>query len=46
MTKVPMTVVGAEQLRKELDMLKFERRPKITEAIASARELGRSEGKR
>lgn len=40
MTKVPMTVVGAEQLRKELDMLKFERRPKITEAIASARELG------
>ena len=40
MTKVPMTVVGAEQLRKELDILKFERRPKITEAIASARELG------
>jgi transcription elongation factor GreA len=40
MNKVPMTVVGAEQLRKELDHLKFERRPKITEAIASARELG------
>lgn len=35
-----MTVVGADQLRKELDMLKFERRPKISEAIATARELG------
>ena len=35
-----MTVVGADQLRKELDILKFDRRPKITEAIASARELG------
>ncbi len=35
-----MTVVGAEALRKELDELKFERRPKITEAIAEARELG------
>ncbi|WP_372869805.1 transcription elongation factor GreA [Shewanella sp.] len=40
MNKVPMTVVGAEQLRKELDLLKFDRRPKITEAIAAARELG------
>ena len=40
MSKVPMTVVGADQLRKELDILKFDRRPKITEAIASARELG------
>jgi transcription elongation factor GreA len=40
MSKVPMTVVGAEQLRKELELLKFDRRPKITEAIASARELG------
>lgn len=40
MSKVPMTVVGADQLRKELEMLKFDRRPKITEAIASARELG------
>ncbi|AZQ09632.1 MULTISPECIES: transcription elongation factor GreA [Shewanella] len=40
MNKVPMTVVGAEQLRKELDFLKFDRRPKITEAIAAARELG------
>lgn len=35
-----MTLVGAEQLRKELDILKFDRRPKITEAIAAARELG------
>ncbi|GAB1089629.1 MAG: transcription elongation factor GreA [Shewanella algae] len=40
MNKVPMTLVGAEQLRKELDILKFDRRPKITEAIAVARELG------
>ncbi|ABI70830.1 MULTISPECIES: transcription elongation factor GreA [Shewanella] len=40
MSKVPMTVVGADQLRKELELLKFDRRPKITEAIASARELG------
>ena len=40
MNKVPMTVVGAESLRKELDELKFERRPKISEAIAEARELG------
>ncbi|RYV00671.1 transcription elongation factor GreA [Shewanella sp. OPT22] len=40
MNKVPMTVVGAEALRKELDELKFERRPKISEAIAEARELG------
>ncbi|MBR9726460.1 transcription elongation factor GreA [Shewanella intestini] len=40
MNKVPMTIVGADQLRKELEMLKFDRRPKITEAIASARELG------
>ena len=35
-----MTVVGADQLRKELDYLKFEKRPKITEAIGTARELG------
>ncbi|GGP80372.1 transcription elongation factor GreA [Shewanella ulleungensis] len=40
MSKVPMTVVGADLLRKELEILKFDRRPKITEAIASARELG------
>lgn len=35
-----MTVVGADQLRKELDYLKFDKRPKITEAIGIARELG------
>ncbi|MDO6618994.1 MULTISPECIES: transcription elongation factor GreA [unclassified Shewanella] len=40
MNTVPMTIIGAEQLRKELDELKFVRRPSITEAIASARELG------
>lgn len=40
MNKVPMTLVGAEQLRKELDMLKFEKRPQITDAIGTARELG------
>ncbi|ACA87838.1 transcription elongation factor GreA [Shewanella woodyi ATCC 51908] len=35
-----MTIVGADQLRKELDYLKFEKRPKIAEAIGEARELG------
>lgn len=40
MNKVPMTVVGADQLRQELEVLKFERRPKISDAIATARELG------
>ncbi len=40
MSQVPMTVRGAEMLRKELDHLKHTRRPKITEAIAAARELG------
>ncbi|ADN77085.1 transcription elongation factor GreA [Ferrimonas balearica DSM 9799] len=40
MSQVPMTVRGAELLREELDYLKHTRRPKITEAIAAARELG------
>lgn len=40
MNKVPMTLTGAEQLREELEMLKFERRPALSEAIATARELG------
>ena len=40
MNKVPMTVVGADQLRKELDYLKLEKRPLIAEAIGTARELG------
>jgi transcription elongation factor GreA len=39
MEKVPMTVRGAEQLRTELDRL-LKLRPKITQAIAEARELG------
>ncbi|WP_028117519.1 transcription elongation factor GreA [Ferrimonas senticii] len=40
MATAPMTVRGAEMLREELEHLKFVKRPKITEAIASARELG------
>lgn len=40
MNQYPMTVKGAEALRVELDELKFNRRPAISEAIASARELG------
>jgi len=39
MEKVPMTSRGAEQLRTELDRL-LKLRPKITQAIAEARELG------
>jgi transcription elongation factor GreA len=40
MKKHPMTVEGAEALRKELDHLKFVVRPRIIEAIATAREYG------
>jgi transcription elongation factor GreA len=40
MKRVPMTVAGAQKLREELEHLKFDRRPKITDAIAEARELG------
>lgn len=40
MRKVPMTVDGAERLRAELNDLKFNMRPKITQAIAEAREHG------
>jgi len=40
MRKVPMTVLGAERLRTELNELKSERRPKIIQAIAEAREHG------
>ncbi|MCI5107986.1 MAG: transcription elongation factor GreA [Pseudomonadales bacterium] len=40
MQKVPMTVAGAEQLRAELNELKSVRRPKISAAIAEAREHG------
>ena len=39
-TKVPMTVKGAEALRDELTELKSVTRPKITAAIAEAREHG------
>lgn len=40
MRKVPMTVAGAERLRAELNELKTERRPRIIQAIADAREHG------
>lgn len=40
MSKVPMTVAGAERLREELDRLKKVDRPRIVKAIAEAREHG------
>ena len=40
MNKVPMTVAGEQSLRKELDRLKREDRPRIIQAIAEAREHG------
>ncbi|MBD3755400.1 MAG: transcription elongation factor GreA [Gammaproteobacteria bacterium] len=40
MTKHPMTKEGAEALQAELNKLKKEDRPRITEAIAEAREHG------
>lgn len=40
MNKVPLTVMGAEKLRKELNQLKTVVRPKIIAAIAEAREHG------
>lgn len=40
MKKVPLTVVGAEQLRNELHRLKTVERPTIIEAIAEARSHG------
>ena len=39
-TRVPMTVEGAERLRAELDQLKRVDRPRISKAIAEAREHG------
>lgn len=39
-TRVPMTVAGAERLREELDQLKRIERPRISKAIAEAREHG------
>jgi transcription elongation factor GreA len=38
--KFPMTINGAESLRRELHELKSVRRPQIIEAIATAREFG------
>ena len=40
MSKVPMTVSGEAALREELDRLKKVDRPRITQAIAEAREHG------
>jgi transcription elongation factor GreA len=40
MSKVPMTVSGEESLRQELERLKKVDRPRITQAIAEAREHG------
>ena len=38
MNKVPMTVAGEQALRAELDQLKRIDRPRISQAIAEARE--------
>lgn len=40
MNKIPLTVVGAEQLRAELHRLKTIERPAVIEAIAEARAQG------
>jgi transcription elongation factor GreA len=40
MSKVPITVRGAEKLKNELQKLKSEDRPKVIEAIAEARAHG------
>ena len=40
MNRVPMTVQGEQALREELDRLKKVDRPRITQAIAEARENG------
>ena len=40
MNKVPLTIAGAEKLRAELNELKTVRRPKVIDAIATAREHG------
>ncbi len=40
MIKVPMTLEGAEALRKELEQLKKVERPRIVQSIAEAREHG------
>ncbi|MCP1366082.1 transcription elongation factor GreA, partial [Halomonas sp. BBD48] len=40
MNKVPMTVVGEQRLRDELNQLKGVERPRVINAIAEAREHG------
>ena len=40
MNKVPMTVAGETSLREELEHLKKVERPRISQAIAEAREHG------
>ena len=40
MSRVPMTVVGVEKLRDELDRLKYKERPAIIKAIQEARAHG------
>ena len=40
MNRVPMTVRGEQVLREELERLKKVERPRITQAIAEAREHG------
>ena len=38
--RIPITVAGAEKLRRELDELKRVKRPAVVQAIAVAREKG------
>ena len=38
--RIPITVAGAEKLRRELDELKRVKRPAVVQAIAEAREMG------
>ncbi len=40
MNRVPMTKEGEAQLKEELHVLKMERRPKVIQAISTAREHG------
>ncbi len=40
MNRAPITKLGAERLRSELERLKFQERPRIVEAIAEARAHG------